>query len=121
MISHAKLIANLLIIAGAALVGTLGGWNLGPLRLELASDQLAVLGAVSCAALAVLGCRFAVDSDELTARPRVTTTKCNRRPSSTSENTASNQAGTDVLLTSLLADSFPVTDAPQNAAAHRGL
>ena len=107
MICHAKLIANLLIIAGAALVGALGGWNLGPLRLELPSDQLGVLGAVSCAVLAVLGCRFAVDSVESTARHRVTTTTCDRLLSSNRSGTTPDQSQTDTV-SALLAESSAV-------------
>ena len=59
MITTAKLTAKAVLIAGGALVGLLGGWNLGPLTLDVSREQLGWLGAGGGLLLAALGCHFA--------------------------------------------------------------
>ena len=59
-----------LIAGGAALVGAMSGWELGPYRLELSRDELAMVGASICAGLAIAGCSLAMERSEARARSR---------------------------------------------------
>jgi hypothetical protein len=57
--SLTKLAATVVIGAGGALVGIIGGWNLGQLTLELSRDQLTLVGGAGGILLALTACRFA--------------------------------------------------------------
>jgi len=70
VITKVKLAASSIIVGGAALVGATAGWDVGPVTIELASDQLAILGGASAAILAAVGCTFALERAEARARFR---------------------------------------------------
>jgi hypothetical protein len=70
VITKSKLAASAIIVVGAALVGALTGLELGSLRFELAAEQLAPLGAISCALLALVACGFAIERAEALGRYR---------------------------------------------------
>lgn len=63
-----KLTAMLAIGGGGALVGTMSGWNSGPVRLELNQEELAILGAAGGVLLAAVGCYLASEYAEARAR-----------------------------------------------------
>ena len=72
MVSNTKLAGSFLIVGGAALVGAMVGWDLGPLRLEVSQDQSATVLAGFGGILALLGCGFAIERSEAHARSRET-------------------------------------------------
>lgn len=59
-----------LISGGAALVGAMSGWELGPYRLDLTRDQFAIVGGTICGILAIAACSLAVERSEARARSR---------------------------------------------------
>ena len=72
MISYIEFAAKVIIVGGAALGGAMVCWDLRPLRLELSSDQLALLGAVACSLVELVGCFFAIERSEAHTRNRDT-------------------------------------------------
>lgn len=63
-----KLAAMLAIGGGGALTGIMGGWNSGPVRLELNQDELALLGAAGGVLLAAIGCYLASEYADARAK-----------------------------------------------------
>src|SRR5262245_42280601 len=56
-----KVAATIFIGAGGALAGVLGGWNLGPVTVELSREQLSLVGALGGALLALTGSCCAIE------------------------------------------------------------
>lgn len=59
-----------LIAGGAALVGAMSGWELGPYRVDLTRDQLAIVGSVISGFVALAGCCLAMERSEARAKSR---------------------------------------------------
>ena len=67
-----------LIAGGAALVGAMSGWELGPCRLIISQDELALIGAGLCGSLALAACNLAVDHSEAQTKRRGTMQRLSR-------------------------------------------
>lgn len=67
-----------LIAGGAALVGAMSGWELGPCRLVISQDLLALMGAGLCGSLALAACSLAVDRSEAHSKRRGTMQRLSR-------------------------------------------
>ena len=70
--SAANVAGATVITAGAALVGAMSGWELGPYRLEFTRDQFAMVSAGICAIVALSACALAVERSESRAKSRST-------------------------------------------------
>ena len=78
MLATTKLAAIVIIAVGGALVGAMGGWNFGPLTLELTRVDLVLFGTVGGVTLALTGCCFASEYEEARARNRIYLTTLRR-------------------------------------------
>ncbi len=78
-----------LIAGGAALVGAMSGWELGPCRLVISQDILALFGACICGVLAMAACSLAVDRSEAHTKRRGTMQRLSRLLFQTPESTES--------------------------------
>jgi hypothetical protein len=67
-----------LIASGAALVGAMSGWELGPCRVEVSQDQLALFGAAVCGVLGVATSSLAVERKEAIDKRRHTIQRLGR-------------------------------------------
>ncbi len=66
--STTNVVGATLIAGGAALVGAMSGWELGPYRLEFTRDQFALVGAAICGVVALAACSLAMERSEARAR-----------------------------------------------------
>lgn len=71
MTSMIKLAAIAVIAAGGTLAGVIGGWNFGPLTLQLGPEELAMVGGACGIFLAVVGCCLASEYADARARNQV--------------------------------------------------
>jgi hypothetical protein len=66
-----KLTAIAILLVGGTLAGLLGGWNMGPLTLNVSRAELGWVGAGAGLLLAGFGCYFALERAEAIARKRM--------------------------------------------------